>query len=81
VGTGRVHPRRTAGRTGTGTAGRRVRRVRVDEFFVSKPYPIRLILVPVVGTQVPRVRLRRYSGTDKGTSTGFFLLFFKSNLK
>jgi hypothetical protein len=33
AGTGRVHPRQAAGTAGTGTAGRRVRRARVDEIF------------------------------------------------
>jgi hypothetical protein len=36
AGTGRVHPRRAADRAGTGTAGRRVR---VDFFFKTVPYP------------------------------------------
>jgi hypothetical protein len=52
---------------GTGTTGRRVRRARVDVFF-SKPYPTRLIPVPVVGTRVPWVRVRGYSGTRVGGS-------------
>jgi hypothetical protein len=40
AGTGRVHPRQAAGRAGTGMAGRRVRRVRVDVFFFKTvPYP------------------------------------------
>jgi hypothetical protein len=52
VGTGRVHPRRAEGTAGT---GRRI--------FFSKPYPTRLIPVPVAGTWVPRVRIRGYSGT------------------
>jgi hypothetical protein len=63
VGTSRVHPRWAAGR-----AGRRVRRARVDEFFFSKSYPICLIPVPVAGTQLPRVRVRGYSGTRVGGS-------------
>jgi hypothetical protein len=57
-GTGRVHPRRAAGRVGTGTAGRRVRRAWVDGifFFKTVPYP-------------SHTRARRgYTGTmDTGT--------------
>jgi hypothetical protein len=48
AGTGRVHPRQAAGTAGTGTAGRRVRRARVDEIF------FKTVPVPVVGTRVPR---------------------------
>jgi hypothetical protein len=59
AGTARVHPRRTAGRAGT---GRRI--------FFSKPYPTRLISVPVAGTRVPRVQVRRYSGTRGGPKVG-----------
>jgi hypothetical protein len=57
AGTGRVHPRRAADRAGT---GRRV--------FFSKPYPTRLIPVPVVGTRVPQVWVRGYSSTRVGGS-------------
>jgi hypothetical protein len=57
AGTGRVHPRRAAGRACTGTAGRRVRRARVDGFFFKTvPYPSHT-----------RAR-RRYTGTT-GTDT------------
>jgi hypothetical protein len=58
AGTGRVHPRRVG----------RARVQRVDGFFFSKPYPTRLIPVPVEGTQVPRVRVRGYSVTRVGGS-------------
>jgi hypothetical protein len=44
AGTGRVHPRRAAGRAGT--ASRRVRRAQVDGFFFQN----HTLSVPVAGT-------------------------------
>jgi hypothetical protein len=58
AGTGRVHPRRAAGKADTGR-----------QFFFSKPYPTCLIHVPVAGT---RVRVRRYSGTGTRFFFGCF---------
>jgi hypothetical protein len=62
-------------RAGYTCGGRRVRRARVDGFFFSKPYLIRLIPVPVAGT---RVRVRGYSGTGRRVRVRefFFLLHF-----
>jgi hypothetical protein len=65
-------------RAGYTCGGRRVGRARVRRVdgygghgrrvFFSKSYPIRLIPVPIAGTQVPRVRVRGYSGTQVGES-------------
>jgi hypothetical protein len=62
-------------RVGYTCGGRRVRQARVDGFFFSKPYLIRLIPVPVAGT---RVRVRGYSGTGRRVRVRefFFLLHF-----
>jgi hypothetical protein len=60
--TGRVHPRRTA--------GRRVRWARVDGFFFSKPYPTRLIPVPVAGTRVRGTRAHESAGWERDESAG-----------
>jgi hypothetical protein len=67
AGTGRVHPRWAAGTAGTGR-----------QFFFSKPYPTRLIPVPVAGTRVPRVRVRGTRARVDGYGKFFFFLIFFS---
>jgi hypothetical protein len=64
AGTGRVHPRRAAGRAGTDTVGmgRRV--------FFLKSYLTRLIFLPVAGTRVHGYHRYRYGGTRAHRSAG-----------